>query len=305
MGLIVPGAIFLALAFILPLSIIDYSKVDCTDFLVGRTPIVTYLNRIMDKTTFGMFFSSWQVLVLFAAISYIVGHPIKVFSKIQYEFCTILFDKNINKFFGFIMNGFCEWQLIKKLKRNFEEAISKNSCYVWLLRTIRALLNFLMSVLAYIFGLFHHFLTFSAKDNYDESMTEETKKLIYNYFGNQADKWYKVYKFATIVIAQENLKSLSFKFLAKYNFYRSLAFIFLINQLYIVAFYKIANNLINPLGNILFVPLSIINIILWYTFHDKYKRYWTLCGNESLIALFYFLKTKRDKNDKDKKDTVS
>ncbi len=33
--------------------------------------------------------------------------------------------------------------------------------------------------------------------------------------------------------------------------------------------------------------------IFWFTFHVKFKRYWTLYGDERLMSLFYFLNKKK------------
>jgi len=34
--------------------------------------------------------------------------------------------------------------------------------------------------------------------------------------------------------------------------------------------------------------------LLWFAFHVKFKRYWTLCGNENLMAIFYFLRARNN-----------
>lgn len=290
LGLIVPGIVSISLAILLPLSVIDYSQVNFSEYLIGRTPVVTYFSRIIDKVTLGAFLSSWQVILILIIISYIFGHTIKVLAKIQYELCSKVFDQGFNNFFRLLSNVISDnaikWKYTKIFSKVYrKELINSDKWYTGLLQGIIGFWDYFMAKVRSIF-------TFSAASNYEPKMQELVAKLIKSRYEYNPDGWYSIYKFANIIIAQEKLESLSFNFLAKYNFYRSLALIFLLNGIYILVLYGRFSSIINPLGHVLFSSILFIDFILWFTFHEKYKRYWTLCGNESLVALFYFLTTK-------------
>jgi len=259
-----------------------------------------------DKVTLGTFLS-WQVITLVIAISYIFGHTIKVLSKFQYEFCVKIFDNGLNKFLKRLSTEVSKkaattnYWIINRVfnSESRNELRGKNEWY-------SGLLEIIFGIFDSFYKIFQAILVFGAPNNCEKAITEETEKEITKRFNIPVKDWYTTYKMANVVIAQENLKSLSFKFLAKYNFYRSLAFIFLINGIYIIMLYKIFDYLINPLGHVTFYPMLIGSLILWFTFHEKYKRYWSLCGNESVVTLFYFWKTKgKEKSENEKKDTVS
>ena len=104
---------------------------------------------------------------------------------------------------------------------------------------------------------------------------------------------YAIYKLAGIFRDNENVKTLSSTFLAKYNFYRSMSFIFFINIIFTLCLifkyrvfdYKTA-------------ILLVILVLFSYSFHEKYKRYWTLSGNEALMGVYYYLCMKGKENDK-------
>ena len=79
-------------------------------------------------------------------------------------------------------------------------------------------------------------------------------------------EWDQIYNLALADIHKTNTNSLIDRFIAKYNFYRSMAFIFLCLFIYIAFF----------IGNI---PLC------WYAFHNKYERYWAFCGKEAVTFI--------------------
>ena len=306
LGLLVPGVVFLLLAILLPVSVLDYSQVDFSAFLSEKVLALLYVEKIFDKLALNTMLSSWIIMAIVIAISYIFGHTIKVFSKYQYDFCKKFFDEGINRVIKYLFvkvdeaTSDADCCLVKIFNSQYRKMKKQEQkAYSGLLVVIFGVVDLFIKMSQVVFS-------FSALDNYEEKMTEEAKNEIKKRFGIEAKSWYTVYKIANVVIAQENLKSLSFKFLAKYNFYRSLAFIFLINGIYIIGIYKVDNSLINPLGHIIFYPMLMINYILWFTFHDKYKRYWTLCGNESVVTLFYFWKTKGKENEQhDEENNVS
>jgi hypothetical protein len=127
---------------------------------------------------------------------------------------------------------------------------------------------------------------FSDNDTIKENVIE---KINSKYNINFPKSWYSIYKISNVIMQQEKLKTLSTRFLAKYNFYRSMAFLFFVNLFYIAIFYNKYSSIISHLGYKLHNLIIILDLLLWITFHEKFKRYWTLCGNESLMSLFYFL----------------
>ncbi|HEY6899766.1 MAG TPA: hypothetical protein VI233_03950, partial [Puia sp.] len=99
-------------------------------------------------------------------------------------------------------------------------------------------------------------------------------------------------KISGVITNQENTKTLGPFFLAKYNLYRSLSLIFLFTIVYYIYFFKVAGAYITPTSHEISGLILASPVILWFTFHVKYKRYWTLYGDERIMSLFYFLNRK-------------
>jgi hypothetical protein len=100
-------------------------------------------------------------------------------------------------------------------------------------------------------------------------------------------------KISGVISNQENIKTLGPFFLAKYNLYRSLSLIFLFTTLYYIYFFRVAGAYIAPASHEISALILAAPAILWFTFHVKFKRYWTLYGDERLMSLFYFLNKKK------------
>jgi hypothetical protein len=100
---------------------------------------------------------------------------------------------------------------------------------------------------------------------------------------------YSLFKFSTALFEQEAKRSLTVFFLAKYNLYRSLSFIFFTSFFYLILFFNVMEKFLTPTQYNLRGPILWGLVFLWFTFHVKYKRYWTLCGNEALVSLFHYL----------------
>jgi hypothetical protein len=98
----------------------------------------------------------------------------------------------------------------------------------------------------------------------------------------------EIYKIADILSRNKNngIKSLWYMHLAKYNCYRSLAFLFLATFLICLASHT------SFIGGLHLVnaneTVCIFSLILFITFHYKFKRYWQLCSAEALMTLFYY-----------------
>jgi hypothetical protein len=107
------------------------------------------------------------------------------------------------------------------------------------------------------------------------------------------DDKYSIVKLSSVITNQESLRSLGTFFLAKYNLYRSLALIFFFTTFYYLYFFKVAGSLLSATSHEISNIILLGPIILWFTFHSKFKKYWTLYGEERLITLFYFLNKKK------------
>jgi hypothetical protein len=100
-------------------------------------------------------------------------------------------------------------------------------------------------------------------------------------------------KISGVITNQESLRTLGTFFLAKYNLYRSLSLIFLFTTFYYIYFFKVASLYIAPTSHEISSIIFAAPAILWFTFHVKYKKYWTLYGHERIMSLFYFLNKKK------------
>lgn len=274
LGLILPGVIFL-LILLSPVLFVDMDKMEK---VAGTSALLSALVTVWDilKT----YWSSHPkaVLTIATIIAYLTGHTIKVFSRIKYEFLIALFDDCIDKGASWIYG---------RVSRLFR----------WVPQFLRPLFRFFKKLISNIF-------TFKTENTFQDNLTiqektwKELNKRLDMQFPNDD---YTIGKFSSVVTNQEALRSLGTFFLAKYNLYRSLALIFLFTSIYYFCFFKTANTLLSPISREISVVILWSPIILWYTFHDKYKRYWGLYGGERLLTLFYFLNRKNIKGEEDPK----
>lgn len=260
LGLILPGTVF-AMLFFLPLFVVDLEGVKsvfANDFFV-------HANETLLNTKDGFLGAHPSIIYTgIVLIIYLIGHSLKVFSKIQYR----LFESVINR-------SIKVW--IKKL-------IGLNATIDWNVRWFLKL-----PFVDYVFKIIQKVLSFSHKDYFPEAeyaRKSVAQKIKEKYDPNFKDQWSEIYRFSTKVIAQEDLKSKSYSYLAKYNFYRSLSFLFLINFFWL---HWIQDSYEDYL-HINFIKIgTVANFLLWFTFHEKFRRYWVLCGNETLMTIYYYL----------------
>lgn len=281
LGLVLPGIIFLAI-FILPVSLVDLTKIPPNK--IDMSFILSELSSI-SKILDSFWNAKSSVLIISLIIlAYLIGHFIKVFAIIKYEILTAIFDKTLNK---------CISWLFEKTKsllnvgytKLFKTTIYSNMIYKWLKELFYPIKNILSKI-----------FVFKPSDYFSDNHTLRTNCVnVINerINANYPDSWYSVYKFSTIITNQEGIKSLAGNFLAKYNLYRSLAFIFIFATIYYSVFLSAAADYIEQdlkkIGSLILLTTT----LLWFTFHYKYKRYWKLCGNETLVSLFYFLNKKK------------
>lgn len=278
MGLVLPGIISLALLispnYVLDLSTMEQKHVEASYILSGLTIASSIL-----KTHFATNTSTTIVLLLILA--YLSGHVVKVFAIIVYEFLTVIFDKTLNALAILIFEG-----LNKITNTSFKWIFGYDMYNTKVYQYSKTLFKPIKSTLHKIFVFQSDYYDRNNEMLKIECIAEINRKIGTNY----PDEWYSLYKISKIITSYESVKSLSDFFLAKYNLYRSLAFIFLFSAIYYSYFFRAATPYISHellKITLLAPPMS---LILWFTFHYKYKRYWTLCGNETLVSLYYHLK---------------
>lgn len=281
LGLVLPRFIFLG-ALIAPLSLIDMSKFSSKD--LDKSYILSELSTINN-----LFKNYWDekstlIIIIIVILSYLFGHFIKVFSIIKYEMLVAIFDKSLNKLINYIflkLKSFASW-IYQAL---FGQNLFTTKVYLWLKEIFKPIKNTLSKI-----------FTFKSDDYFYDNATLKSQciTIINSRLNtNYPDVWYSIYKFSAIISNQENNKSLSAFFLAKYNLYRSLSFIFLFTAFYFhFCFIASEKYIADDIGKITSL-LVLTSSLLWFTFHYKYKRYWTLCGNETLVSLYYFLNKKK------------
>lgn len=281
LGLVLPGLIFLSFLF-LPITVIEIDKIPIEK--VDNSFILSELSTMSKLIkTYWASNSSLLVIIVFV-VSYLIGHFVKVFAIMKYEILTAIFDKSINPLFNALfkyIKTFVNWAFKKSTSRD----LFSTKFYKWV-----------KDFCSPIKSIFNKIFVFKPPEYFsdNESLKTNCVSLINSRLNTQyPDKWYSVYKFSMVITNQENIKSLSSTFLAKYNLYRSLAFIFMFMTAYYYFFFS---------ASITYIPQDFKKItslillactLLWFTFHYKYKRYWTLCGNETLVSLFYFLNKKK------------
>lgn len=278
MGLILPGIIILAViispSYLLDLSSMSQEHVESSYIL----SMLTITNAIL-RTHFTE--NTNIAIILLVILAYIIGHVVKVFAIIVYDFLEVVFDHSVNRLaiYGYENLG----QLTNRaLKWGFGNDLSQTKTKQYLKTVFKPIRNTLDKIFSFRSDDY-------VRDN-DLLRTECIAEINQRLGTNFPDKWYSLYKISKIITSYESIKSLSDFFLAKYNLYRSLAFIFLFSTLYYLYFFRAASSYVSHELIKIASLTPFVSLILWFTFHYKYKRYWTLCGNETLVALYYHLK---------------
>ncbi|MBA3649832.1 MAG: hypothetical protein H0W62_15035 [Chitinophagales bacterium] len=242
-------------------------------------------------------------LILFI-ISYILGHAIKVTSKLLYDFMESTLDALIlfinKKPYRYIVKTITQDQNIEafRLKNGF------NNYFYPLYHFLRRFIRNIFSFKPLHYEPNNEKLVTASLKSFDEVFNKNVGDLKFSDMTQNNDahpdaEWYSVYKLANIIIDQENIKTRTYSFLAKYNLYRSLAFLF---AFYIVFLLIIKKHIVSEQIE-LWKILLWASVILTYTFHDKFKRYFRLCGNEALMSFYYFMM--KEKNGLVKQQTQS
>lgn len=300
LGLFVPGIVFLITLVITFFSLVSNNIWQQFLLKINKDSIVIikFVTPII-KNTDG---KNFVYIILFVILlSYLLGHIIKVFSKIFYDACIVLFDLFLIRCMKYLSNKIS--QFAKKTYRKYKQLIVSKDFFLEknLLKKILIMetfpfvqiLEFIRNLIKFTTNLTVEIFTFKAKkyEEANESLVNETVKMINKKYNVEyPETWYSIYKLSKTIMSHENLKNLGDTFLAKYNLYRSLSFISFINLLLTVFLYFFMSQYLNPFFKVICPILGVLHFLFWYTFHEKYKRYFRLCGNETLIALFYFFK---------------
>ena len=280
LGLIVPGLVILLLV-LLPGVVVDelgmfYMKTDIA--FVGIYYETTREFFMRNKSNI----ENTIFLTCLIICSYIVGHLVKVLSMIFYGIGKSIFDNGLLRKYSLRE---------KKLRQFVKYCIRKNS--------LECLLNICSWIYNEIYKLFRNHVLYAilkfSSDNYfsnNKSLEKECREMLNKKFGMNVPKgWHNLYKVYRSLSDQNKIKSLTTNYLAKYNLYRSLSFIFFANFLFLSAWMYIIFPTDPTIKTHRFIFATyVLNGLLWYTFHVKYKRYWTLTGHEALFSLYSFLK---------------
>lgn len=264
MGLFLPGLLLCMYLLTLPLCMINYSE--------AEQELPKVYNFLLNVNNLKI--PPYVIIFVSIFIFYLVGHAIKVFSKFFYTICPFIMDKFLLK-------------PIIIFKKYLDKKETKNK-----------LLSYFKELICKVMGIFLEMVTFSV-ESYSSSFEQMKKiskiKLYKEYnmsFFKENDSWYPFYKSALKIANDKNVKTHANFFLAKYNFYRSVAFIFLIHILIVIPLINDANK-----GSIIAsysYYILLFDILFWITFHTKYKRYWSACGTEAIIGLYHSLYSFKD-----------
>jgi len=212
-----------------------------------------------------------SALTIVTILAYLIGHTVKVFSRLKYEFLTAFFDKGLNRLIVPLYNRVKNWIFPKD---------------PWKLKLVfRPFKNFIAGIFTFE-PVFYSKKDEVIRQNCLDQLDSRLKIKL-------PEDNYSIVKISSVISNQENLRSLGTFYLAKYNLYRSLALIFLFTTFYYLYFFRVAKPLLLETTQGLSGVMIVASVFLWYTFHAKFKRYWTFYGDERLITLFYFLNKKK------------
>ncbi len=211
----------------------------------------TYLIELLQQIESTPF--AWVGL---AAGCYLLGHVIKVWAKIAYRAGAYLIEERLYQ------------DLIAPLaQRKWAKLFLKH-----------ALGDIIRRVL-------HQMLTFTAPPY--QAAAKELYTAVAAAWPRQTGtsfpkQWYAFFKVAQATGADRHIPNQVNTYLAKYNFYRSMAFLFGLNFAYLA--WQSMRATLDARSTALWL---FINFLFWFSFHVKYKRYWSLTGNEALKVMYY------------------
>lgn len=264
MGLLLPGLLLCIYLMTLPLCMIKYSE--------AEQDLPKVYNLLLQINELDI--PPYVIIFVSIFIFYLVGHAVKVFSKYFYDICP------------FILDHFLLIPIIK-LKSYLNNKEINKEC-----------INYLRKLACKILGIVLDLVTFNVESyagSFEQMKELSRTKLHKEYnmsFFKENNLWYPFYKSALKIASDKRVKTHANYFLAKYNFYRSVAFVFLIHILIVILLTNNANE-----GTIIAnysYYIILFDLLFWATFHTKYKRYWCACGTEAIIGLYHSLHSFKD-----------
>ncbi|WP_099190642.1 hypothetical protein [Tepidibacter mesophilus] len=269
MGIFVPGLITIAIFIVYPFSILPIEQVNPT-----FKKLLFYIKELNS-----MKFDPLLIFLVLFIICYILGHVIKVASNMYYQLGKSIVDNTIIDGLDAILENIKKYRTLKTSYNETPKNSNEKRIYMRKWSIVRFFVDNLLKI-----------ITFDAP-SYDykfENMYKDTKIRLKEEYGIsyffENREWYPFYKSGKIVSERLNIKTNTRQFLAKYNFYRSVSFIFICHTFYMILIgNKLAPNLMIAKYSSIIIGLD---IILWITFHIKYKRYWTMCGNEAILGFY-------------------
>lgn len=250
------------------------------DFLWESIRINYYLKVLESDNLF------WMILFIIA-VFYVVGNVIKVLAKLYYDLGKAIFDDTFfaildciyEKFFN---NNPKDKQNLKNGEENDLNGEEQNQD-----DSSKLGKKPFFSIIFVLYKWLRNILVFKTErygGDFEELYTELAGKVSIT-LENEKDKeekWFLFYKMATTLIKQNNINTLYYKFLAKYNSFRSIEFAFFCGIIYNIFFRHFDIDLQRY-----FIVLG-VNVVCLISFHEKFKRYWKLCGNEAIAGMDYY-----------------
>lgn len=278
-GLLVPGMVVFFTFGLTLFSMVNWKPFINNVNLMRFNNSILMHNVIVNKLSWGkdeVFYFMFMYLI----ISYLLGHIAKVFSKYFYGFGVVIFDDliilSVSKAISLIINN----RILQFIKDKLQNRPKAKKIVSWIRKLYK---EFKM--------LFLTILEFKCKNYGSEKIANKVLQIL-NQKSNLnltlQKNWYEVYKLSTITMEQKKIKSLNQRFLAKYNFYRSLSFVLFMNFVLVLYLLKFKSYILNEAVLNYYPYLVLLVFISWLTFHEKFKRYWKLCGSEALLVVMAY-----------------
>lgn len=226
------------------------------------------------------------LIVFVIVIFYVVGNVIKVVSKLYYDLGKAIFDDTLLAIISGIFNFIAKKKRLMQIELGHKKKSHQNM-YEKSVKKIKERPVFV--IINVIYTWIKKILSFSTV-NYDSAFEALyidlaiNKLKIFDSEQDKRNKWYLFYKEATTILKQKKIDTLYYKHLSKYNSFRSLECVFFCGIIYNMCFRNM------DINYLFYFIVQGINIVCQVSFHEKYKRYWRLCGNEVISGLDYFFK---------------
>lgn len=270
--------------------------------------LLTGINLCDQGSSNHIVFENSQVVILLL-LGFLLGHAVKYFSVFFYKCFVNWLDKGIyrglahfssllNEYYkrccNFLLNRLPVGQLpvgIGMLVALLKAIIKKT--FQFFARMLLPLKEFLWDDLMRFKTKPYDPETYKNMERYVLEKLREDRE--FENMGSLTDDSMlknEIYKISDIISRNKGIKSIWQLHHAKYNCYRSLAFIFFVSTVSCtcILVYRNKIDLIKQLHPSFekYLYIGIISFVLFLTFHHKFKRYFTLCSAEALSALFYF-----------------